>query len=377
LILEDHSPNYYFAKLIGKVGPPGRILKRHVEVKEDIASNQPRVLRYNSTGKIPTKQEQIKSRSLSSRRADSNFSDPTSNFNEWRMDTTNASHNNQSDVSNNTSIVLDSVPVASIQIIRGVVFENQPIIELLVRSNDNSTRTILRDSLALQKLQINLLEVFPKEAGLTGSTRTLPYMPQLGQSNANISTNKAISKQEIHDFNTYFKELLNLNALLPRCRPLLEFIVINQNDLNVINRTKKSATNANNPILARKASSPLVTSTESHSPPLPPLSTSPTSSNASSSERELPSPPLLPSSSQPTNVKIKLKVHDDLMAFWMSSTELTYTTLLAKIQDRIGTTPARLAYSHATLPGTYKVSNQKDLVTCLLLTKNKPIFEIL
>ncbi|KAJ9085680.1 bud emergence protein 1 [Entomophthora muscae] len=77
LILEEIDENFYFAKLIGKVGAPGRIHKSQVELKEEVTQKAQRteslsslcaLRKNNSTGNAPRTE---KMRFMSSRRSDS------------------------------------------------------------------------------------------------------------------------------------------------------------------------------------------------------------------------------------------------------------------------------------------------------------------
>lgn len=412
LILEDLCESFYLAKLIGKVDSPGRIPKTHVELKDDIAqrttscvdakqllSNQSRALRKNNSLGNVVRTE--KNKAIVSRRTESvpnsqsslSSCNPFSSWGILNSELNLGSLDTSEDIPSEASVILDTVPISHINVIRGLEHQGYSLVELEVHLCDSSRRTIFRPSSCFKKLQLSLLESFPKESGLTGQSRTMPYMPTLNQT----SSEPQLSEKEVLDFNDFFRELLEVNGLLPRCCALLDFIKTQPQDKELAHRATCLNRNTGkghfktssgqisklglqvNKLFRNPESTPskpapdafLSQSNRESFSTISSQSTTPSSRNSHFSTKDLPALPPLASSNQ--SIKVKLQYHSDMMAFILPSASLSFPSLVAKITSRIGHPPNSIAHHDPASPNQRRrfITGPKDLDSVLQSCSSK------
>lgn len=325
LILEEICENFYLAKLIGKVGPPGRIHKSQVELKEEASQKAQRteslsslcgLRKNNSTGNAARTE---KMRFMSSRRSDSTPQILSQQYSSWGVLGAELSLGTDR-LENHISashVVLDAVPIAEIKIVRW----EQALIELTAIFSDASRHSVSRSPASFRELQLKLLETFPSESGFGGKERVMPYMPPL---DANPSA--------IAELNAYFQVLLEVNALLPRCRPLLDFVAVRPGD------TTK------------------------------PLKGRPLQINKLFNDMAIAPAP----QSDAGSIKVKLQAGDDIMAFMVKYSDLSLNFLSSKISERLGRSPKRITYPDSRSPSRRRpLSSQTDLDNALHACSSK------
>ncbi|KAJ9073997.1 bud emergence protein 1 [Entomophthora muscae] len=328
LILEEIDENFYFAKLIGKVGAPGRIHKSQVELKEEVTQKAQRteslsslcaLRKNNSTGNAPRTE---KMRFMSSRRSDSTPQLLCQQYSSWGVLGAELSLGTAENFDNKITeshVVLDAIPISEIKIVGW----DRALIELTAIFCDSSCQSVFRSPASFRELQLKLLETFPSESGFNGKDRVMPYMPDLD-----------CNPNAIAELNAYFQELLEVNALLPRCRPLLEFVAIRQGD------AKKAP--KGRPLQINK----LFTETTTK--------------------------PMAISKSDAGSIKVKLQAGDDIMAFMVKYSDLSLAFLTSKIAERLGKTPKRITYPDNTSPNQRRLlSTQSDLDYALRANSSK------
>lgn len=411
LILEDLCESFYLAKLIGKVDSPGRIPKTHVELKDDIPqrttscinpsqllATQSRALRKNNSLGNVVRTEKNKAfvprRTESIPNSQSSLCNPFSSWGILNAELSLGTLNMFENIPSEASVVLDTVPISHIIVIRGLEHQGYSLVELEVHLCDSSRRTIFRPLSCFKKLQLSLLESFPKESGLTGQSRTMPYMPTLNQT----SSEKQLSEKEVKDFNDFFQELLVVNALLPRCCPLLDFIGIQPQDKELAHRAtclnrnmgkghfKTSSGQISeltlqvnklfgNPEVAPSKPTPDSLFSQSNRDSFSTISsqsTTPSSRTSSHfSTKDLPSPPPLTQVNH--SIKVKVQYHSDMMAFILPTNSFNFPSLVTKITSRIGHPPNSIAHHDPTSPNQRRrfIAGPQDLDFILQRSPNK------
>jgi hypothetical protein len=367
LLLSDHG-DYYMAKLINKLGNPGRVLKSMVEIIDSASASAkglPIALsKQKSSSYIETMAaEQNQRANYKKNHSEADITKPRSRHSPSTV--SNSSISTTSTVSSASSAIStvtlvagneSNLQIQSIKPSKAIPHRNQYyLVEFKVYLNDSTKKIIYR--------KLNQILDIHKELSSMLNMK-LPSLP-VDISNFHPVKGPFLEDSDLKAIYQYFKQIA---ALLPNSGvfalpPILEFAKLTDSSVKQINIEHPTPHS-----VSQKSSSQS------------PYATAPNDDD----ELIIPAPPNIPlpevnQYSQKTfthSIKVKYQYKADLMAMILEPHEINYLTLLTKLTQRTKTDIMAIHYQCASSGTLKELKNQLDLVEAIESSGNSKIFLI-